>query len=361
VDISGPSITPTASYHVPRLNPYLPTLGSCRATSVSGMIASTVVPDKGKGLCSDFESSGLNSLDPCFVFSSRTLPDNPTFHLSPPTKFMGPFPPYTFCPSIISDCPSVAFLPGPFYPFPNPPPPAHALSHPSLKSAPRSKPKISVSSQVRARPCSSSSPVGPACGLVSSTVSGGAPVVSGQKRVFGTDLLSLPQSRTAVYFGQKGEPGPEAAELPSPPQKKRFSPPASSPLSLQDHMDLAAISLTALRNSAPAPVSVGLPSTLDVSVACSVASTCLVARPLAPISVPPVGIVSPLTSLATSVGVTSSTMVSTVASRKVLQVARKARSATHFVSLADSNLGAGSVTVRTTSEAAGSSMPPQVP
>jgi hypothetical protein len=216
VDISGPSITPTASYHVPRLNPYLPTLGSCRATSVSGMIASTVVPDKGKGLCSDFESSGLNSLDPCFVFSSRTLPDNPTFHLSPPTKFMGPFPPYTFCPSIISDCPSVAFLPGPFYPFPNPPPPAHALSHPSLKSAPRSKPKIYVPSQVRAHSCSSSSPVGPACGLVSSTVSGGAPVVSGQKRVFGTDLLSLPQSRTAVYFGQKGEPGPEAAELPSP-------------------------------------------------------------------------------------------------------------------------------------------------
>ncbi len=42
-------------------------------------------------------------------------------------------------------------------------------------------------------------------------------------------------------------------------------------------------------------------------------------------------------------------------------MARKARSVTQFVSLADSNLGAGSVTVRTTSEAAGSSMPPQVP
>jgi hypothetical protein len=262
---------------------------------------------------------------------------------------MGPFPPYTFCPSIISDSPFVAFLPGPFHPFPDPTPPAQALSHPSLKPAPRSKPKIYVSSHVQAHPCSSSSPVGPVRGLVPFIVSGGAPVVSGQKRVFGTDLLPLSLSRAAVYFGQKSELGPEAAELPSPPQKKRFSPPTSSQLSLQDHMDLAAFSLTALRNSAPAPASVGLPSTLDVPVACSVASTCLVTRPLAPISVPPIGIVSPLTSLATSVGVISSTMVSTVAYRKVLKVACKARSATHLVSLADSNLGAGSVTARTTS------------
>jgi hypothetical protein len=86
----------------------------------------------------------------------------------------------------------------------------------------------------------------------------------------------------------------------------------------------------------------------------------MVNSPLAPISLPPVGIVSPLTSLATPVGVISSTVVSSIATRKVHKVPRKASSVTQFVSLADSNLGAGSDSASTTSEAAGSSMPPPV-
>jgi hypothetical protein len=98
VDIYGPSVTPTKSYHVPRLNPYLPTLGSYRATSVSGLVASPVVPDRGKGLCSDFEFSGLNSLDPCFVSSSRALPDNQTFPISPAHQIYGPFSSLYFLP-----------------------------------------------------------------------------------------------------------------------------------------------------------------------------------------------------------------------------------------------------------------------
>jgi hypothetical protein len=97
----------------------------------------------------------------------------------------------------------VAFLPRPFHPFHDPPPPAQALSHtsPIYTPVPRSKHKSSVSSPVRSHPCSSKSKVGSARGLVPSIVSGGAPAIFGHKRVFVNDLLPLSPSRAAVYFG----------------------------------------------------------------------------------------------------------------------------------------------------------------
>jgi len=148
IDISGPSASPIRNCHVPPLNPYLSTLGSGRATSVSVLVSSPFVPDRGKGLHIDFEFSGLTSLDPRFISSPRALPDNPAFPFSLPTRFLGHFPSYTFSPSHISDSPPVAFLPKPFHPFHNPPPSAQALSHtsPVYTHVPRSKHKSSVSS-----------------------------------------------------------------------------------------------------------------------------------------------------------------------------------------------------------------------
>jgi hypothetical protein len=123
-------------------------------------------------------------------------------------------------------------------------------------------------------------------------------------------------------------------------------------------MELAASSLTALRHSAPA--SVVLPPFLDVSVTPSCSSTCLVLSPLAPVSLSPIGVVSS-PAVSASVGVISPSVVSPVGARITHKVARKARSVTHFVLPDDTTLGAGSVPVSSTSEAAGSSMPPLIP
>jgi hypothetical protein len=73
VDIFGPSASPIRNCHVPFLNPYLSTLDPGRTTSVSGLVSSPFVPDRGKGLHIDFEFSGLTSLDPRFISSPRDL------------------------------------------------------------------------------------------------------------------------------------------------------------------------------------------------------------------------------------------------------------------------------------------------
>jgi hypothetical protein len=123
-------------------------------------------------------------------------------------------------------------------------------------------------------------------------------------------------------------------------------------------MDLAASSLTALLHSAPATMS--LPLILEVSVARSVSPICMANSPLALVSHSPIIVVSSPKSLA-PMGVLSSTVVSPVVARKVHKVSRKARNVTQFVLLDDTNLGAGSVPASSTSEAAGSTMPPPVP
>jgi hypothetical protein len=209
----------------------------------------------------------------------------------------------------------------------------------------------------RSHPCPPKTQIGPVCGLVPSFESspGCVPAISGKKRVFVNEFLQLSPSRASVSSGKKRDSGPKAAEMPSPLLKRRLSPPVSPQMSLQDRMDLAASSLAALRHSAPTLV--GLPSVLEVFVACSVSLTCMVNSPLALVSLSPVCVVSSLTSLATPMGVISPNVVSSVPARKVHKVAQKAHSVTHFVLSDDTNLGAGSILASSTSEAAGSTMP----
>jgi len=109
VDASGASASPIRTSHVPLLNPYLPPLGSGRATPVYGLDPSPLVPDRGKGLCFESDLFGLACLDPRFFPPSRALPINPTFPLSSPIRFLGPFPSYPYSPPTFSDRPTTAF------------------------------------------------------------------------------------------------------------------------------------------------------------------------------------------------------------------------------------------------------------
>jgi hypothetical protein len=111
VDVSGsgPSASPIRTSHVPPLNSYLPTLGSGRATSVYGLDPSPLVPDRGKGFCSDADFSELSCLDPSLYPPSWALPVIVGFPLSSHTRFFGPFPSYPFSPSTFPDSPTASF------------------------------------------------------------------------------------------------------------------------------------------------------------------------------------------------------------------------------------------------------------
>jgi hypothetical protein len=227
---SRPSALPLRTSHMPSLNPYLPTLGPGRATSVFGLDPSPLVPDRGKGLSSEVDFSGL---DPRFYPPSWAFPLNPSFPPSSHTRFMGPFPSYPFCPSTVPASPTVSFSPKPFHIITDPPPPAQSFTPPVYTPVPRPKHKPSGSMPSLARPhlCPLTDLVR---GLVPSSGPSAscAPAISGQKRVFVDEFVQLSPSRALVSCGQDRDLRSTAAVLPSPPLKRRFSPLASPRLSL---------------------------------------------------------------------------------------------------------------------------------
>jgi hypothetical protein len=311
---------------------------------------------------------------------------------------MGPFPSFSLPDPASSSAP---IPPRPFHILNNPFPPAHSTTPLVFTTVPQPIHMPSDALPPLVCPHVDPSPI-LVGGLVpaSGSSSGHATAISGQKRVFVDDLAQPPPSRAAVSCGlHHDSPSPSlrrrlsppassqltlqtslelaagpkgvfvdnlallprslaavaCVEKPSPPLRRRFSPLASPRLSLQARMELAASSLTDLRNSAPGLVV--LPPVLDVSVT----SSCMVHSPLAPVSISHLDAVSSPVSL-DPIGISSPAVVPPVDTRKSVKVTRKSRSVTHIVSPdVTKSLGAGSVPVCSISEAAGSSMPPPVP